>query len=416
MAVDIAIPRLGTFKTDAILTEWKTSEGGRVEKGDVVAGIETEKIAFDILAEASGFLHIYVKEGTACPVGLVVGTIAASRDELEALQKKPSPRPPPAIATINGSTTSSHLSSTERRKKSPISPLARKLAEEDRIDITGISGSGPGGRIVRGDIEKAIAERTTASAGQAPESAVARACLQGKHIKEILPLKGMRRVIAERMHQSLTESAQLSALGEIDMSQCLSLRKIFVEREDELGTRITYTDICVFIAARVLRDVPIVNSSMIDNEIKVWDDINIGVATAVENGLIAPVIRNADRKTLVEISKTNGALGDKARTGKLMPDDVSGGTFTITNLGSAGAGYRFETSIINPPESAILGIGGITDRAVVRHGQIVIRPIMTYGFTYDHRVIDGTRALDFMNKIIEFLENPGITMLTSREA
>lgn len=277
------------------------------------------------------------------------------------------------------------------------------MAEEHMIDIATISGTGPDGRIVREDIEKAIAAKLPQ---KAPESAT----IGEKRVKYAVPLKGIRAAIAEHMHRSLAESAQLTAMGEIDMTELRRLRKDFVAREHIIGTRITYTDMLVFVIAKVLKEKPIVNSSIIGNEIKVWDDINIGVAVALTEGLIVPVIRNADGKSLSEISKITKTLAEKARTGKLLPDDVSGGTFTITNLGAAGAGWRFETAIINQPESAILGTGGITDRAAARDGQIVIRPIMTYSFTYDHRVIDGVNAVQFMTRVIELLENPGLLM------
>ena len=177
------------------------------------------------------------------------------------------------------------------------------------------------------------------------------------------------------------------------------------------GTKVTFNDVFVFTLAKVLKEKPIVNSSIDGHEIKVWDDINIGVAVALEEGLIVPVVKNADRKSISEISNITKALAEKARTGKLTPDDVSEGTFTITNLGAAGAGWRFETAIINPAGIRHLGLGGITDRAVVRDGQIVIRPIMTYSFTYDHRVIDGATAVRFMARVIELLENPGLLIL-----
>ena len=162
----------------------------------------------------------------------------------------------------------------------------------------------------------------------------------------------------------------------------------------------------VLAIAKLLKDNPIINSSLIDNEIKLWENINIGVAVALEEGLIVPVVKDADKKSLVEISQTIRTLGKKAREGKLVPDDVTGGTFTITNLGALGGGYRFETVIINQPESAILGTGGITDRVVVRDGQIVIRPIMTYYFTYDHRIINGAVAAKFTANVTRLLEKP----------
>jgi pyruvate/2-oxoglutarate dehydrogenase complex dihydrolipoamide acyltransferase (E2) component len=168
--------------------------------------------------------------------------------------------------------------------------------------------------------------------------------------------------------------------------------------------------VLVFAIARVLRDHPMLNSSIIDNEIKVWQDINIGMATALDEGLIVPVVRNADQKSLVEISKEIKTLTEKARERKLKPEEITGGTFTLTNLGALGTGWTFETAIINQPESAILRVGGITERAVVREGQIVIRPIMTYSLTYDHRAIDGAVAAKFLSSLISALENPALLL------
>ena len=413
MVNNIIIPKLGTLKTNATLVEWKAKEGEKVEKGRVVLGIETRKIKFDIQAEVPGYLHILVNEGVKAPVGTVVGAIAADPEELEALRKESPKTVDTTTAKLEASASNPAIEirsvvMPERRDGIRISPVARKMAEENMIDITRVAGTGPGGRIVKEDIEKAMAAKASAQADKSsPETEVN----QEKRVKYTIPLKGMREAIAEHMHRSLSVSAQLTAMGEIDMTELIKLRQNFLAKENIIGTRITYNDIFVFIVAKVLKEKPIVNASIIENEIKVWDDINIGVAVAIEDGLIVPVIRNADRKSIAEISKFSKDLVEKARTGKLMPDDVSEGTFTITNLGAAGAGWRFETSIINQPESAILGIGGITDRAVVRDGQIVIRPIMTYSFTYDHRVIDGTLAVQFMSRAIELMENPTLLLL-----
>jgi len=402
MAAYITIPKLGQVTTEATLVEWKAKEGDWVEKGSVVLKIETEKIEWDIEAEASGFLHILVEEDSKAPVGRVVGLIAETKEELETLKKEP----PRQIFTTVGEAEKmpAEVSGAEPKPREHIriSPVARKTAEEHMIDITKIVGTGPGGRIVMEDIEKALATKEKAE--------VPSEVYQGKRVKASIPLKGMRRVIAEHMHRSLAESAQVTTMGEIDMTELINLRKGLLAREDVIGTRITYTDIFVFIVAKVLKEKPMVNSSLLGNEIKIWEDINIGVAVALEEGLIVPVIKNADQKSIVEISKSVRTLTEKARKGKLLPDDVTGGTFTITNLGAAGAGWRFETAIINQPEVAILGTGGIADRAVVRDGQIVIRPIMTYSLTYDHRVIDGALAVQFMTRVIELLETPGLVL------
>jgi pyruvate dehydrogenase E2 component (dihydrolipoamide acetyltransferase) len=405
MAAYIAIPKLGQVTTEVTLVEWKANEGDRVEKGSVVLEIETEKIKSDIEAEASGFLHILVGEGATALVGRVVGLIAETKEELAALQKEPPKEifaaPTEAEKKPAPAQEAGPPARAEEGEHIRISPVARKMAEEHMVDISKITGTGPGGRIVREDIEKAIA----AGGGATPNE------YQGRRVKETIPLRGMRRAIAERMHRSLAESAQLTAIGEMDMTEVVKLRKELVERADFIGARVTYTDILVLVAARVLKEKPMVNSSLLGNELKLWEDVNIGVAVALEEGLIVPVVKNADQKSIAEISNSIRTLAEKARQGRLTPDEVTGGTFTITNLGAAGAGWRFETAIINQPEAAILGAGGITDRAVVRDGKIVIRPIMTYSFTYDHRIIDGALAVQFMARIIELLETPGLLSL-----
>jgi pyruvate/2-oxoglutarate dehydrogenase complex dihydrolipoamide acyltransferase (E2) component len=279
--------------------------------------------------------------------------------------------------------------------------VARKLAEEHAVDVTKITGTGPGGRIVREDIEKAIATKEAAPPVEVSAE---------RKVKTTIPLKGMRGTIAEHMHRSLAIAAQLTAMGEIDMTEMVKLRNSFLDQEKAIGTRITYTDIFVFAIAQIIKDHPIINSGIIDSEIQVWEDINIGVAVALDEGLIVPVVRNADQKSITEISQTVRTLVEKARAGKLTAEEISGGTFTLTNLGALGGGWTFETAIINQPESAILRVSSITERVVVRDGQMVIRPIMTYSFTYDHRVIDGAVAAKFMSSLISVLENPSLLL------
>jgi pyruvate dehydrogenase E2 component (dihydrolipoamide acetyltransferase)/2-oxoglutarate dehydrogenase E2 component (dihydrolipoamide succinyltransferase) len=403
------MPKLGMSTAPLTLVEWKAKEGEPVEQGNIVLVVETEKIRHDIEAEISGFLHILVDEGQEVAIGTVVGVVAKTKEELAALQKeKPKgatkaaevKEAPPVEAALAVAPPAAEAKAGERIL---ISPVARKLAEEHVIDIATITGTGPGGRIVREDIEKEIEAKKKAKV--TPE--ITPEVYQGRRVKSVIPLKGMRKVIAEHMHRSLSISAQLTVMGEIDMTEMVKLRQSLVAKEKALGTRITYTDLFVFVAARLLKELPIVNASLIDNEIKIWENINIGVATALEEGLIVPVVKDADKKSLVEISKTVRSLVQKAREGNLMPDEVTGGTFTITNLGALGGGYRFETVIINQPEAAILGTGGITDRAVVRDGEIVIRPIMTYYFTYDHRVFTGAVAAQFMASATQLMETPG---------
>ncbi len=408
MAEYIAIPKLGMSMTEATLVEWKVKEGDQVEKGDVVLLIETEKTQWEVEASTSGFVHILVEEDVKAPVGRVVGLIAETKEELEALQKEPAKE---IFTTVTEVTEVPPVEAAppaavraEEGRRLRISPVARKMAEEHMIDITTITGTGPDGRIVREDIEKAIeAKKRGVPVAEAYE---------GKGVKTTIPLRRMRRAIAEHMHRSLSVAAQLTAMGEIDMTELIKRRNALVEQEEAIGARITYTDIFVLAIAKALKENPIINSSLIENEIKIWEDINIGVAVALEEGgeggLIVPVVRNADQKSLLEINREVRALVEKARVGKLMPDDVSGGTFTLTNLGAFGGGWGFGTPIINQPQSAILGTGAITDRPVVREGQIVIRPIMTCSFTFDHRVVDGAPAGIFMAQVTQLLENPDL--------
>ena len=401
MAAQIIVPKLGMSIAPLTLVEWKAKEGELVEKGSVVLVVETEKIRHDIEAEASGFLHILVEEGTESPIGSVAGLIAETKEELAALQKE-SPGKAAAAPQAPAAAPSDAMAEGERIR---ISPLARKLAEAHMVDITRVTGSGPEGRIVKDDIEREIAAKTVTPAEVAPEISLE------KGVKSTIPLTGMKKAIAEHMHRSLQVSAQLTLMGEIEMTEIVKLRKSLLAQEEAIGTRITYTDLLVFTVAKVLKDYHIINSSIVGSEIMLWEDINIAVAVALEDGLIVPVVKNADKKSLVEISQSVKMLAKKARERTLASEEIQGGTFTITNLGAKGGGYRFETVIINQPESAILGTGGITDRAVVREGQIVIRPIMTYYLTFDHRVINGAVAAQFINSLARLLENPGPLLL-----
>lgn len=410
MATEIIVPRLGLSMEPITLVEWKAKEGDQIKQGDAVLVVESQKLTYEVEAESSGFLHILIEAGSMLPIGTVAGLIAETKEELEVLQKEqPEEKPSAAIETKEAPLAEAAAppsAKTKERDSILISPVARKLAEAHMIDITSVAGTGPGGRIVREDVEKAIAAK-----GKEEKEETTPVVSQGRRVKSTIPLKGMRKAIAENMYRSLSISAQLTVMGEIDMTEMVKLRQSLVAKEKALGARITYTDLFVLVVARLLKEHPIINASLIDNEIKVWENINIGVATALEEGLIVPVVKDADKKSLVEISKTVRSLVQKAREGKLMPDEVTGGTFTITNLGALGGGYRFETVIINQPESAILGTSGITDRAVVRDRQIVIRPIMTYYFTYDHRVINGAVVAQFMADATRLLETPSLQLI-----
>ena len=424
MAANITIPKLGMTMREATLVEWKVREGARVEKGDIVLLIETEKVSWKVEASAPGFVHVLVQEGIKAPVGMVVGLIAETKEEFEKLSKEP-PRDTfttdtrETSAILQSDTMPSAAIKADEVKRVRISPVARKMAEEHMLDITSITGTGPEGRIVKEDIERAIEVKRAKAAVSKPEvREEAKPCLEVydfKRVRATIPLKGMIKRIADHMSRSLSLAAQLTDMGEIDMTEVMKLRNNLLQKEKAIGGRITFTDIFVLAIARALRDNPVINSSLIGNEIKIWEDINIGVAVAIQedglDGLIVPVLKNADQKSLFEINKELRVLIEKARGGKLMPDDVSGGTFTLTNMGAFGGTLTYSTPIINQPQSAILSTAPITERPVVREGQIVVRPIMTYNFTYDHRVIVGAVAGRFTARVAELLECPSLIFI-----
>jgi pyruvate dehydrogenase E2 component (dihydrolipoamide acetyltransferase)/2-oxoglutarate dehydrogenase E2 component (dihydrolipoamide succinyltransferase) len=411
MIVQVVIPRVGVNVTEFRLVEWKAKEGDRVEKGNAVLQIETEKTQWEVESEISGFLHILVEAGKKAAVGEVVGAVAETREELLKLQKV-SGGASGHLAAVGGEASSDESSdATGEDRAAPsrrgvlITPVARKMAEEHMLDISRIKGTGPGGRIGRKDVEAAIQAKSEKREESAPTA------YHGRRIRAAEPLKGIRQAIAEHMYRSLSGSAQMTVMGEWDVSKIVLLREDLLKEEGVTDTRISYVDIMVFILSRALKLHPSINCSLLENEIKLWEDINVGVAFAMgEEGLIVPVVKNADQKSLLEISKQVKELGRKAQERKLLPDEVTGGTFTLSTVGRQSES-RFQTPILNEPEAAILAVSAIEDRPVVKEGQIVIRPIMPYSMTFDHRVINGFGGEQFLRTIRRFVENPSLLLL-----
>ena len=408
MIAQVVIPRVGVNVTEFRLVEWKAKEGDRVEKGSTVLQIETEKTQWEVEAEISGFLHILLEAGNKAAVGEAVGAIADSREELQKLQAESggmgaSAGSAEGEAKFDESSGSAGEAAAARGRGVLITPVARKMAEEHMLDISKIKGTGPGGRIGRKDVEAAIEAKASKKEEPAPTA------YHGRRIRSTEPLKGIRQAIAEHMYRSLSSSAQMTVMGEWDVSKIVLLREDLLQEEGEF--RVSYVDIMVLILSRTLKLHPSMNCSLLENEIKLWEDINVGVAFALgEEGLIVPVVKNADQKSLSEISRLVKDLGKKAQDRKLLPDEVTGGTFTLSTVGRQSES-RFQTPILNQPEAAILAIGAIEDRPVVRDGQIVIRPIMAYSLTYDHRVINGFAGEQFLRTIRRFLENPSLLLL-----
>jgi pyruvate/2-oxoglutarate dehydrogenase complex dihydrolipoamide acyltransferase (E2) component len=267
------------------------------------------------------------------------------------------------------------------------SPVARQLASKRDLDLASVTGSGPGGVILKRDVEAAPPRTALPAQASISVAATATATTIAPGTLARRPMTAMRKAIAQRMMQSLATKAQMTGFGRVDMAEATKLRETLVAAADTLGVRITYTDIVLKAAATVLAAMPEMNAWIDGDDIVSRNEVNIGLAVSVNGGLIVPVIRHVDQLTLVELSHARLALIDKARAGKLTRDDVDGGTFTLSNFGSYGG--DFETPILNAPQSALLGIGQISDEAVVRDKEIVIRPMMSISLTFDHCLIDG---------------------------
>jgi len=401
MAVTVIMPKLGMAMREGTIVSWLVKEGDKVEKETPLAQIESEKVEYEVTAPEAGVVRkILAKEGSVVEVGKTIAIITAENEAFDEGAFAPTQLIAEAVKGVEAKAVEAEakpragaerVEPVESEEKQRVSPAARKLAKELGVDISTVMGTGPGGRIVREDILKA-AEGRQPSAGE-PE------------YREVIPLKGMRRVIADRMAESWTNSPRVTQVMEVDMTEAVKLREQKVaDWEKEHGVRVTYNDLIVKATALALLKYPLLNSTLAEGEIRVFKNINIGIAVALEEGLMVPVIRNADRKTLFQIARESKDLSDKARASKLTPDELLGGTFSITNLG--GLGVEIFTPILNYPQNAILGVGKITEMPVVRNGGIHIRSIMKLCVVYNHKAVSGAPVARFTQEIIDLLEAP----------
>ncbi|MER3450332.1 MAG: 2-oxo acid dehydrogenase subunit E2, partial [Chloroflexota bacterium] len=355
------------------VVKWLKEDRAQVAKDEPVVQVMSKKITYEVKAPQAGVLRQAVPPKQKVPVGAVIGYITAPGEEV--------PVTPAAPAAAAGSTAQAEVLAT---------PMAKRLAREHGIDLREVRGTGPGGRIQESDVLAYLEQRRQAPA--APEAPPA---------ARVIPFTGMRRAIAERMTESLQTMAQVTITTEADVTG-------LVEFVDRLKTRadISYTAVLVKAVAAALKQHPILNSTLVGDEIRLLDEINIGVGVALDEGLIVPVIRNADRLSLAEIDRELKRLAAAARAGTLTVDEVTGSTFTISNLGMYGVDAF--TPIINPPEVAILGVGRITEKPAVYRGQVAVRSLMTLSLTFDHRVVDGAPAAAFLQTLAGMLAQPAL--------
>lgn len=400
MPTNVIMPSLGFDMTEGLLARWLKNEGDPVVKGQAIAEIETEKATVEIEAAVSGILvRIIVQAGETVPIGTLIGVIAEAGDEVTTVSApSPSPpapappappaSPPPAPVPEAGEGTAP----AEARVKA--SPVARKMAEEAGLDLSHIKGTGPGGRVVERDIQAAIA------AGSAPAPPGVQA---GPASGATVPLNRMRKTIARRMTESKATAPHFYITVEINMDDAMKMREQLNGLAPETE-RISVNDLIVAAAARTLARFPALNASYREGNLEMHSQVNIGIAVALEDGLIPPVLRDADKKTLKRIAAESRALTERARANKLRSDDLGGGTFTVSNLGMFDVDEFI--AIINPPEAAILAVGAVTRRPVAGAGEVRISSLMKTTLSVDHRVADGAQAGRFMQEFKKLLENP----------
>jgi len=428
MPTDVIMPQMGESIFEGTITKWLKKPGDKVQRDEPLFEISTDKVDAEIPAPASGVLQeIKVAEGNTVQVNTIVGTISADGESstpaksapaaappTPAQKKEAAPAPPPQPAPTPAP---AHEAQDEDVRSSP---LVRKIAREHNVDLSQVSGTGLGGRITKQDI-MAFIEKGPAAAAPAPSPAPSQASVSAPPQPsrpapgpaaipgEVVPMSQMRKIIAQRMIESRRTSAHVHAMFEVDLTRIVNLRnKLKNSFEQRNGARLTFMPFFVRAAIIALQQFPVVNASLEGDNIRYHRHVNAGIAVALDWGLIVPVLKNADELNFLGLQRGITDLGERARSKKLMPQDVEGSTFTITNPGQFGA--VFGLPIINQPNSAIMGVGGITKQPMVvtdkdGNDSIAIRSVVHLTLGYDHRLIDGAVADQFMALVKKTMEN-----------
>jgi len=383
------MPKFGLTMQEGTIQQWFKAEGDRVNKGEPLFEVETEKVLYEVETPAGGTLArvLYPAEATvACARVLAVIALDGEDPAAIAARYDPTRAPVTLPRTVEAAPALPASAVPPAGAGTPVTPAARKLAKEQGMDLATVRGSGPGGRITREDVEAALSRNVAPT-----RPAVSSAAPGGS------PLRGRRKAIAEHMLRSLQSTAQLTITTEDDVSALVARRQRW-----QAEFSLTYTDLILEAAASALRTHPRLNATFQAGLLQEHGEVHIGLAVALDDGLVVPVIRNADRKTLREIAAESLALAEKARRGTLGVDDVSGGTFTVTNLGMYGVDAF--TPVLHTPQIAVLGVGRILDKPAVHEGRVAPRAMMVLSLTFDHRVVDGAPAAVFLRSVVEHLQ------------
>ncbi len=409
--VEVKVPQLSESVAEATLLQWKKKAGEAVAQDEILIEIETDKVVLEVPAPSAGVLGEIVKgDGSSVVSDEVIARIdtegkAAAAAPAAAAPAAPAPAPAPAPAAA---------APTSGGSKSDVAmPAAAKLMADNNLAAGSVAGTGKDGRVTKGDVLGAIAGGAKPAAAPAaapaakPLPAVAAPVTMnlGDRPEQRVPMSRLRARVAERLLQSQSTNAILTTFNEVNMAPVMEMRKKFQEKfEKEHGVKLGFMSFFVKAAVAALKRYPVVNASVDGNDIVYHGYFDIGIAVGSPRGLVVPILRNADQMTFAEIEKKIAEFGAKAREGKLSLDDLTGGTFSISNGGTFGS--MLSTPIINPPQSAILGVHATKDRAVVENGQIVIRPMNYLALSYDHRIIDGREAVLSLVAMKEALEDP----------
>ena len=408
--MDITVPALGESVTEATVAKWFKKAGDRVEVDEPLVELETDKVAVEVNAQSAGVLdEIIADAGAEVAVGALLGRIVEGAAGVKTpAAAKPAAPAPQAPAAAKPAAPAPAASAPQPSQAMPLAPAVRKLVEENKLNPAAISASGKDGRLTKEDVlEHLGAGKNAASA----PSAVASAPLAATGAREErVKMSRLRRRIAERLKEAQNTAAMLTTFNEVDMTAVMALRSTYRDAfEKRHGVKLGFMSFFVKACLVALKEIPEVNAEIQGDEIVYKNYYNIGVAVGTEQGLVVPVVRDADRFNLAEIEKAIAGLGRKARDGKLTMEDLTGGTFTISNGGIYGS--LLSTPILNPPQSGILGMHKILERPIVVAGKIEARPMMNLALSYDHRIVDGREAVMFLVRVKECLEDPSRIVL-----
>ncbi|WP_181297400.1 2-oxoglutarate dehydrogenase complex dihydrolipoyllysine-residue succinyltransferase [Pseudomonas sp. Q2-TVG4-2] len=405
MAIEIKAPQFPESVADGTVATWHKQPGEAVKRDELIVDIETDKVVMEVLAEADGVLTEIVKnEGDTVLSGELLGKLEAGATASAAPAEAPAAPAAPAAAAA---------APAGGGEDAILAPAARKLAEENGIDPNSVKGTGKDGRVTKEDLVAAIEAKKSAPAAAKPAASAATApvAAAGDRTEKRVPMTRLRAKVAERLVEAQSNMAMLTTFNEVDMTEVMALRSKYKDLFEKThnGVRLGFMSFFVKASVEALKRFPAVNASIDGTDIVYHGYQDIGVAVSSDRGLVVPVLRNAELMNLAEVESGIATFGKKARDGKLSIDEMTGGTFTITNGGTFGS--MMSTPIVNPPQAAILGMHNILQRPMAVNGQVVIRPMMYLALSYDHRLIDGKEAVSFLVTIKNLLEDPARLLL-----